>query len=90
MSNLGIVKRPKRGTKAFDIIRLLEEMIPQDEVDIDHPQGCMFLPVAGPEAARELRSLWHTVVHQHTLSAIGTKLIKWPNGDYELLIWRKT
>lgn len=90
MSNLGIVKRPKRGTKAFDILRLLEDMTPQEEVDMDCPKGCMFLPVTGPTEATELRSLWHTVVRQHTLSAIGTKLVQWPNGDYELLIWRKT
>ena len=90
MSSLGVVRRPKRGTEAFDILRRLEEMVPQEEVDMDCPQGCAFVPVTGPTEAAEIRGRWHTVVRNYTMSSIGTKLIRWPNGDHELLIWRKT
>jgi len=90
VSSLGVVRWPKRGTEAFKILKRLEEMLPQEEVDMEAPQNCAFVPVAGPSEAAGLRSLWHSVVRQHTMSFIGTKLIRWPNGDYELLIWRKT
>lgn len=85
-----IVRWPKSGSKEFKVAKLLEEMTPQEEVDMDNPFGVMFLPVTGPADARSVASAWHAVVYHYTMVSIETKLIQWPNGDYELLIWRKT
>lgn len=90
MANLGVVKRPKRGSKAAEIVRRLDEIEPQEEIDMDWPRNVAIVSVSGPTEAKEVRSLWHNVVREYTLSTIGTKFVRWPNGDCEVFIWRKT
>jgi hypothetical protein len=90
MSSLGVVRWPERGTEAFKILKRLEDMLPQEKVDMECPRDCAFVPVTGSSDAKAVSKKWHGIVHQYTMSFIGTKLIRWPNGDCELLIWRKT
>lgn len=90
MSGTGVVCRPPRGSKADVILRRLEELEPQEEVDMDWPRNVAIVPVSGPTEAKKVRVRWHGVVRQYTFFSLGTKLVRWPNGDCELFLWRKS